>query len=212
MEAGIGAKHKNIVADAGYESEENYKGLITREQVGYIKPQNYEKSKTRKYKKNQFLRENMAYDEVADTYTCPTGSLFTFSHYQTRKSRSGFESKISVYECQGCVGCPLKEKCTKAKKNRKISLSKDFAELRKQAHKLITSEKGKELQMNRSIQVEGAFGVLKQDYGFRRLLRRGKSGVETEIFLYAFAFNINKKHNKKKRDFDGVILHPMKVY
>ena len=211
MEAGIGAKHKNIVADAGYESEENYKGLIKREQVGYIKPQNYEKSKTRKYKKNQFLRENMAYDAQADTYTCPNGNLFSFSYHTTRKSKSGFESKISVYECHGCVGCPLKEKCTKAKENRKMSVSKDFVELRKQAHELITTDTGKELRMNRSIQVEGAFGVLKQDYGFRRLLRRGKQGVEIEMFLYAFAFNINKKHNKRKRVFGGVILHPLKV-
>jgi len=50
MEEGIGARHKNIIADAGYESEENYKGLAQREQIGYIKPQNYEKSKKRKYK------------------------------------------------------------------------------------------------------------------------------------------------------------------
>ena len=33
--------------------------------------------------------------------------------------------------------------------------------------------------MNRSIQVEGAFGVLKQDYGFGRFLTRGKTNNET---------------------------------
>jgi len=38
---------KAVTADAGYESEENYKVLKTRKQVDYIKPQNYEKSKTR---------------------------------------------------------------------------------------------------------------------------------------------------------------------
>jgi len=38
--------------------------------------------------------------------------------------------------------------------------------------------------MNRSIQVEGAFGVLKQDYGFGRFLTRGKTNNETRRTHY----------------------------
>jgi len=211
MEQGIGERHQNVITDAGYESEENYKGLQERGQNAYIKPANYEKSKTRTYKKNKFLRENMEYNEADDTFTCPNGNLFEFSHMTTRKSTSGFVSEISVYECDGCNACPFKSQCTKAKGNRQISFSKDFARLRQAAHELITSEQGTELRLNRSIQVEGAFGVIKQDYGFRRLLRRGTDNVFTETLLYSFAFNINKKHNKKKREFDGVIRHLLKV-
>ena len=37
-----------------------------------------------------------------------------------------------------------------------------------------STDKGILLRMNRSIQVEGAFGVLKQDYGFGRFLTRGR--------------------------------------
>ena len=50
--------------------------------------------------------------------------------------------------------------------------------------------------MNRSIQVEGVFGVLKQDYGFRRFLMRGKQKNETQFFLLAMAFNIQKLCNR----------------
>ena len=50
--------------------------------------------------------------------------------------------------------------------------------------------------MNRSIQVEGAFGVLKEDYGFRKFLMRGKEKTETQFFLLSFAFNIQKYHNR----------------
>ena len=46
--------------------------------------------------------------------------------------------------------------------------------------------------MNRSIHVEGAFGVLKQDYGFGRFLARGKPNNETRLFILATAFNIRK--------------------
>lgn len=42
-------KYKKIIADAGYESEENYAYLDKNQQLAFIKPSNYEKSKTRTY-------------------------------------------------------------------------------------------------------------------------------------------------------------------
>ena len=63
--------------------------------------------------------------------------------------------------------------------------------------------------MNRSIQVEGAFGVLKEDYGFRRFLARGKKNVETQFFLLAFAFNVEKLCNRTKKGRLGMDLFLM---
>ena len=209
MEKGSGKKHENITADAGYESEENYKTLKSRNQTAYIKPANYERSKKRKYKTNTYLRENMAYDPVCDTYTCPQGNLFSFTYTTKRKSTSGFESTITVYECHGCGDCPQKKLCTRAKGNRKMQVSKDFISLRKESLARITSDNGKVLRLNRSIQSEGAFGVLKQDYGFKRFLRRGSTNVFTEATIFAIAYNINKLHGKKNRKFSGVIMHTL---
>ena len=75
----------------------------------------------------------------------------------------------------------------------------------------ITTEEGTQLRMNRSIQVEGAFGVLKQDFGFKRFLMRGKRNIETQFFLLAFAFNIEKFCNKKKFGRFGQDLFPLKA-
>lgn len=47
-----------------------------------------------------------------------------------------------------------------------------------------STDKGILLRMNRSIQVEGAFSVLKQDYGFGRFLTRGKPSNETRRTHY----------------------------
>ena len=52
-------KFKNIIADAGYESEENYEYLFNNNYTPYINPQNYEKQKTRKYKQDISKVENM---------------------------------------------------------------------------------------------------------------------------------------------------------
>ena len=56
-------KLNKIVADAGYESEENYVYLAENNLTSYIKPSNYEKSKTRKYKKEQEFKKSLIYDE-----------------------------------------------------------------------------------------------------------------------------------------------------
>ena len=209
MQAGYGKRHKNVIADAGYESEENYLGVQQRGQVAYIKPQNYEKSKTRKYRTNAYLRENMPYDAQADTYTCPAGKQFEPIYETKRQSRTGYEARISVYECLACEGCPQKKLCTRAKGNRRLQVSKLFLALRQEALERITSPEGKMLRLNRSIQSEGAFGVLKQDYGFRRFLRRGTANVLTETFLYAMAYNIDKLHNKLMRNLSGCTLHTL---
>ena len=67
-----------------------------------------------------------------------------------------------------------------------------FAKQKREATERINTPEGIQLRVNRSIQVEGAFGVIKEDYGFRRFLTRGKLKTETQFFLLAFAYNIRK--------------------
>ena len=51
-------------------------------------------------------------------------------------------------------------------------------------------------RMNRSIQAEGTFGILKWDKSDKRLFRRGEKNVILELTL---SFNLYKYHNKKQR-------------
>ena len=206
METQTGQQYKDITADAGYESEENYTYFENKQQTCYIKPQNYERSKTRKFKSNMSLRENMAYDADKDEYTCQNGKKIKAVYMGKRVSKSGFESETTYYECESCEGCPHKKNCTRAKGNRKMQLSKTFLRQREQSLRNITTEKGIQLRMNRSIQAEGAFGVIKQNYGFRQFLLRGNRKVYTEMLLVAFGYNINKLHNKIQHNRTGMQL------
>jgi transposase len=203
MKSYLKQDYMDITADAGYESEENYTYFEGKPTECYIKPQNYERSNTKKYKSNMALRENMAYDAKLDEYTCQAGKKLRVLRTGTRKSKSGFESEVTIYECESCRGCPHKKSCTRAKGNRTLHVSKVFIEQRKQSLKRITSEKGIQLRMNRSIQVEGAFGVIKQDYGFRQFLLRGNKKVLTEVLLVAMGYNVNKLHNKIQQNRTG---------
>lgn len=74
----------------------------------------------------------------------------------------------------------------------------------------ILSEKGILYRMNRLIQVEGAFGVLKNDYEFQRFLLRGKTKVKLEILLLCMGYNLNKLHAKIQNERTGSHLFPVK--
>ena len=201
------AKYENIIADAGYESEENYVYLEENNQKSFIKPQNYENTKSKKFKNNIGKRENMIYNKIADTYTCANNKELKFIATTTRKSKSGYISKAKIYECENCNDCPIKSKCTKAKGNKRIQVSPVFITKRKQSQDNITSEFGILARMNRSIQVEGAFGVIKENHNFRRFLTRGKKNVKVEFLLLALAYNLNKLHHKIQQNRLGVSFY-----
>ena len=211
MEKQLHFRYPSVTADSGYESEEAYDYLESQEQTPYIKPQTYEKWKKRSFKQDISKRENMEYDTEKDTYTCHAGKMLTPVYIKKQKSKNGYESEVTVYECADCKGCPHKDKCTKAKGNKRLYVSKNFIEHRQVSYENIMSETGIKYRMNRSIQVEGAFGVLKSDYDFQRFLLRGKTKVKLEILLLCFGYNINKLHAKIQNDRLGSHLFPLKT-
>ena len=85
----------------------------------------------------------------------------------------------------------MKEQCIKSKTGRTIQFSKSFRSFRVRSHAWNITDLGKQLRLNRFIQSEGKFGVLKQDWRIHRFLRRGKENVLTETLLYAFALNVS---------------------
>lgn len=211
MKSNLGKSYKNVIADSGYESEENYLYLEGKEQNYYIKPQTYEKWKKKSFKNDISKRENMSYNEDKDEYTCHNGKLLKPTATAHRTSATGYRSEITIYECESCSSCKYKTKCTKAQGNRKMQVSKTFIEKRQISYENITSPKGVMLRVNRSIQVEGAFGVLKNDYQFNRFLTRGKNSVRNEFFLLCFGFNINKLHSKIQNEKCKKHLHEIKI-
>ena len=211
-------KYKNITADAGYESEENYLFLEGNGQLSYIKPANYEISKTRKYRNDIGKMENMDYDPESDTYTCKNGRKLNADHIRCSKSKTGYLSEKTIYRCGDCGGCPYKKECIKGnncktpleERTKTLQVAKTFLRYRAEDMERILSEEGILLRTNRSIQAEGSFGDLKQDMQFRRYLSKGTSNVLAESTLLAMARNINKLHNKIQKGRTGTHLFPLK--
>ena len=215
----VGHVYPNVVADSGYESEENYLYLEKNEQAAYVKPSNYEQSKTRKYRTDIGRRENMLYDAESDSYLCSTQKKIIKTGTRKAKSKTGYISEKTCYTCEECNGCPLKTKCIKGnnsklpleERSKHFEVSKIFQQKREEAQMRITTEEGEMLRMNRSIQSEGAFGEVKADMDFRRFLCRGKQNILAESILLGLAHNVNKLHNKIQGNRCRSYLHPLKI-
>ena len=204
LEVSLGHRYPVVVADAGYESEENYSFLEDHKMTAVIKPANYEISKTRKYKKDISRKENMPYDPEGDFYTCMNGCQLKACYTKKRKTASGYVREETVYRCNDCLGCPHKSECIKGKnwkvpeeeRFKTLSVSRKFERQRKECLERIVSDEGVQLRVNRSIQAEGAFALWKEDQKFRQFLCRGQANVYAESVLMAIAQNIGNLHRR----------------
>ena len=90
-----------------------------------------------------------------------------------------------------------------------LAVCREFAEYREASLGRITTEEGKLLRVNRSIQAEGAFGQLKHNRKFVRFLTAGNVKVACELFLLAISQNIRKAIVKCDTGrLENHILHP----
>ena len=188
----LGCLALNIIADAGYGSEENYDYLSRHNLGNYIKYNTFHQEQKRKFKKNAFRVQNMTYDEKNDEYICPAGRRMRPVWIKRFRTDNGYLTERMVYECEDCSGCPLKEQCSKSKGNRRIQVSKRLQKFREEAALNLRSAKGLQLRSQRSIEVESVFGRIKHNWSFKRFMLRGIEKVKTEWGLLCIAHNIAK--------------------
>ncbi len=211
MSQNLSFKYMNIVADAGYESEENYSYIEDHGQFAYIKPSNYEISKTRKYQADISNRENMVYDEEQDRYRC-SQYLLKATGTRQRQTASGYITTKVIYKCSDCTDCPGESRCIKgnhwkrpeSERFKSLEVSRKFERQRAESLERITSEQGIVLRINRSIQSEGSFADLN---GEASEDLAGSANVYAECVLLAISHNIKKLHNKIQHANTGIYLH-----
>jgi len=186
---------KNIIADAGYGSEENYEFLESEPLKHFVKYNTFHKEKSKKWQKDVTRVQNWYYVAERDEYICGYGRCLSFLYEKKQKSDNGYESLIRVYECETCADCPMRDQCVKGKKSdadRRIYINRRLNELKEIAKTNLDSEKGVEMRSKRPIEVESAFGDIKGNFGVRRFLLRGLEKVKIEWGLYSIGHNMRK--------------------
>lgn len=193
---------QNIIADAIFGTEQNYK-LLEEHGIGnYLKYPSFHNEQKKSYRSNPFLKDNFPYNGDTDTYRCPNGRalLLTCTYYQTHK-RTGYKSQLKEYTCTDCSGCALYDQCCKSAQghNRTIRINDKLERYRQQACHNLQTDQGKQLRRRRNIEIESCFGDIKHNMGIRRFHLRGLKKVNAEFTLIAMAHNLRKLHLKLQK-------------
>lgn len=191
----MGKLPKNIIADAGYGSEENYEFLEENQLNGYVKYNTFHKEASKKWKKDILKVQNWEYDEEGDFYVCGYNQTLLFAYEKKQKSDNGYQSTIRVYESVNCSECPYRTKCIKSGKSdavRRIYINRKLNALKEKAREKLTSEQGVLLRKQRCIEVETAFGDIKGNLGMRRFSLKGLDKTTIEWGLISLAHNMRK--------------------
>ena len=120
------------------------------------------------------------------------GEKILFSNQIHQRKKDGV-----LYRFKGCNECGYSYICKKhlkdkSKDYRYIELNPEYELYKEQSRNNLLSPKGIEIRINRSIQVEGTFGQIKNNMNYERIRRRGLEKVSSEIMLMSLGVNIRR--------------------
>ena len=115
--------------------------------------------------------------------------------WKDTKVRDLFDSMMRGYP----IGYLMLWECPDTDKNRTICLNQELTAIHEEVLNNLESIHGALLRMNRSIQAEGTFGILKYDRWYKRVVRRGLDSVKLELLLVSIGHNLYKFFNKHFR-------------
>lgn len=194
--ARFGSLPKELCADAGYGSEENYELLETNEIEAFVKYNYFHKEQKKSFCKNPFIQENLYYNHEQNYFVCPMGQHMEYIREKRNTTDNGYVSYQSLYQAQNCQGCPMRGQCHKAEGNRIIQVNHKLREYKRKARERLNSPKGLEHRSKRPIEPESVFGQVKFNKQYKRFRHKGWDKVNMDFAVLVMAFNLQKLHNK----------------
>ena len=176
-----------ICADAGYGSWKNYVYMFEKNIENYVKFQDWEQ----KRKGNAI--DLYAFNEEKELFCLNRKIATKYNEFNGRHPKKhGY-----LYVVENCKRCRYKKVCKEAIKDKKsdyriFDASYELWKGRTTAQTNLLTKKGIEMRVNRSSQVEGVFGIIKQDMQYDRFRRRGLDKVNIEISLILIGHLLRK--------------------
>lgn len=188
-----------VCADSGYGSSKNYEFLVSNNIENYVKYRSWEGNVSGKNPDRYFLND----DETITCLNGNNGKRIDILHRHPTRSGAVF------YKVQGCNECEFMPYCkkylkTKDENERIFEVNESFIKSKQTAERNLLTPKGIEMRVNRSSQIEGAYGVIKQDMEYTRLKRTTLEKAKLEIMLICIGYNIRKlfRYFEGKAKFD----------
>lgn len=187
---------KEIMADAGYGSEQNHAWLEAKDADACVKHSEFfRECRNRKWCEDPMRPANWKHDEAADEYGCPHGRRLGFAYGSHPKTGLGYVQDVRVYRCRDRSGCPLREKRFHSKDPdavRTLRVNPKADACRKEASRMLHTKRGSALRKQRGIDVDTIFGGIKRNWRFTRFHLRGLEKVDHEFRLVAMGHNLRK--------------------
>jgi hypothetical protein len=191
----LGEPPDELLADTGYADLGDMKHIQTETATRCYIPENDTPVANRDI---QFT-----YEPEADRYRCSAGrTLEPIAKKRYRKDKGAY---FDLYRGVDCRGCPLQDACTSAADGvRQVSVFHGAGWRHRYARQM-DSRYGKARIKERKTIVEHVFGSLRYLMGQIPLWLRGLRKVQTEIDLYAAAYNLKRwfklgKFNQLKKE------------
>ena len=181
-----GMKPKSLCADAGYGCKAVYSLLEGSGVEAYVKYPDWEGELSG--------RRPASYRREGGSVECLCGRPLVRVAVEGRHPK---RAGGAFYKCEDCRGCPFMHYCRRFKSepegdSRVFEIDAEWLRLKEEARDRLLSPKGIEMRVNRSCQVEGAFGMIKQDMGYVRFRRTSLEKARLEFMLYCLGLNIRK--------------------
>lgn len=171
-----------VVADAGYGSADFHAFI---EETGATPVTNWRADSIKK--PEGFKKESFTYDEDTDSYTCPTGEVLSYNHFNV-------STGLAIYRTdpKKCSGCEHRDKCIDGKsKARAVSRHPKEASRERNIARCHTEE-GRRILRRRKAIVESPFGHMKTYGGMGMINCRGKKKAHVKVMLAAVAYDLIK--------------------
>lgn len=178
---------KRVCADAGYGSLDNYRFLNENEIENYVKHKSFEGNVSGSNPDRYYLNED-------GTITCLNNLTGNKVDIPNRHPKS---ANATFYKIDGCNDCPFRLYCKrymnyKDEDYKIFEVQEEITFYKQEAFNNLLTPKGIEMRVNRSSQVEGAFGVIKEDMNYTRLRRTSMDKVDTEFMLTYLGYDLRK--------------------
>lgn len=173
-----------VTADTGYYNEQDIAKCEQEHIACYVPSPKYAAGKTSEI----FTESEFNYHRELDAYQCPAGQLLPYKSTVNVRGK-----RARIYESSACQRCPLRSRCTTAKRgNRRMyrwlhqGLIEAINERTRQHPEKVTLRK----QL-----VEHPFGTLKRAMEHGYFLTKGLEQVSAEMSLSVLAYNMKRVLN-----------------
>lgn len=176
-----------VLADKGYYNAVEIKKCVDNGLTPYISEPQSTVSKKVNIPKPEFYKSKFKYDKESDVYICPGGSKLTYINKARHHGKV-----MKLYKSKECIGCHLKDKCTRNKTGR-IIYRWEHEEILEDMRQRV--KENEEKVKRRRWLSEHPLGTIKRGFDQGCMLTRGIEKVGAEISLSVLVYNIKRVIN-----------------